>query len=168
LPGREWKPILAGAAGLLLLVSWFLGRENTALVLAAIIASAAILGYFFGRRVKSDWQEPVEFALGRLIPAAGCWGLLMTTIIFPSWDKLIAWSLVTLTLLSVWIAGKYEPGEWLAYGQSKGRVIGLLKHEGILITVKYEGRCVFCSRAIPPGEKALWKKGVGIWHQSCN
>jgi hypothetical protein len=38
---------------------------------------------------------------------------------------------------------------------------------GSIITVKYKSRCIRCNRLIRPGERAFWKKGLGIWHDSC-
>jgi hypothetical protein len=35
------------------------------------------------------------------------------------------------------------------------------------ISLKYEGRCVRCGRAIPAGETAYWEKDRGVWHIDC-
>ena len=35
------------------------------------------------------------------------------------------------------------------------------------ITVKYEGRCTRCGKAIPAGVRAYWQPEEGIWHLDC-
>jgi DNA/RNA endonuclease YhcR with UshA esterase domain len=35
------------------------------------------------------------------------------------------------------------------------------------ISLKYEGRCIKCGRAIPAGDTAYWEKDRGVWHIDC-
>jgi len=39
--------------------------------------------------------------------------------------------------------------------------------EGRMITVRYWARCLRCAETINPGERARWRKGVGVWHDKC-
>ena len=45
----------------------------------------------------------------------------------------------------------------------ESRPTGWLR-KGRMITVRYPARC---AKIINPGEKARWKKGIGIWHDQC-
>jgi hypothetical protein len=142
---------LVGGTGLLLLFLGFVaGRDHPALFLASIVALSAAFEFLFPRSI-----------IPRLFVVGAFWALLfMSIMILPSkaFEVAISWTIVLLAIFLL----------VLRWARKRDRERGKWANETPWITVRYAAPCTRCHQIIHVGERALWKKGVGIRHGNCN
>jgi hypothetical protein len=166
----EAKALGVGLAFFIWIAALALAKEHAAPIVGAVVLCGIILASF----AREYWLR----RLGTILAACGMYGLLWLSIILSIFgpathiEVVLVWIVILVSGVSLW-AWKKRPKNRNHTRIPNRNYTGismpydLRSYTGIPITVRYAGRCIHCSKWIDPEEKALWKKGVGIWHETC-